>query len=150
MASIITDATSPRCRCRRGCGTLDEHGTPERVLYADGAPLPSGSRTARSRMPAAPVEDDLNRVATPLAVLNDFPPFNRTANSGSRRRCRRRAARGRRHRDRDGEERPHPPRLPLEVSWVVVRPDARLALLGTWSTLVVADASRLLVDPSLM
>ena len=86
MASIeATDATSlPLPPLATAAARFDEHGTPERVLYADGAaPLPE--RLAHGevlvRMLAAPVgEDDLNRVATPLAVLNDFPPFNRTAN----------------------------------------------------------------------
>ena len=86
MASIeATDATSlPLPPLAAAAARFDEHGTPERVLYADGAaPLPE--RLAHGevlvRMLAAPVgEDDLNRVATPLAVLNDFPPFNRTAN----------------------------------------------------------------------
>ena len=159
MASIeATDATSlPLPPLAAAAARFDEHGTPERVLYADGAaPLPE--RLAHGevlvRMLAAPVgEDDLNRVATPLAVLNDFPPFNRTANKWEPTAL---PATG------GGEgvgiviaTAKNVPTLhdcPLEVKdWVVVRPDARLAPLGTWSTLVVADASRLLkVDPSLM
>ena len=97
-----------RCRRRRG-GAFDEHGTPERVLCADGAaPLPE--RLAHGevlvRMLAAPVgEDDLNRVATPLAVLNDFPPFNHRKQVGADGAAGDGRRRGRRHRDCDGEER---------------------------------------------
>ena len=62
----------------------DKHGPPDEVLYVDKArPLPEKLEHGEVlvHMLAACVNDeDLLRVQTSLAILNDFAPFNRTNN----------------------------------------------------------------------
>ena len=144
---------------------FDQHGPPDEVLYVDKAyPLPD--KLAHGEvlvyMLAACVNDeDLLRVQTPLTVLNDFPPFNRTNNKWEQIPLPSAA----------GVEgvgivlataknlgRPDPSmaalaNLPgfhqpkeeeiLEVKdWVIALPDARLKPVGCWSTLAIADSNR--------
>jgi trans-2-enoyl-CoA reductase len=95
-------------------------------------------------------DDDLVRVQSPLSVLNDYPPFNRTGNKWEALGLP--AVAG-------GEgvgvvlatakNVPYLDRGALEVKdWVIALPEARLAPVGTWSTLCVCDASRLLKVPA--
>eukprot|EP00308_Calcidiscus_leptoporus_P021321 CAMPEP_0119378072 /NCGR_PEP_ID=MMETSP1334-20130426/47384_1 /TAXON_ID=127549 /ORGANISM="Calcidiscus leptoporus, Strain RCC1130" /LENGTH=662 /DNA_ID=CAMNT_0007397177 /DNA_START=9 /DNA_END=1997 /DNA_ORIENTATION=+ len=134
---------------------FDTHGTPEEVLYVDKqCPLPdklSHGEVLVHMLASCVNDDDLLRVQTPLTILNDFPPFNRTNNKW--------------------EEVPLPatagvegvgiviataknvPGLDkhaLEVKdWVITKPEARLKPVGCWSTLCVTDSSQLLkVSPN--
>ncbi len=95
-------------------------------------------------------DDDLVRVQSPLSVLNDYPPFNRTGNKWEALGLP--AVAG-------GEgvgvvlatakNVPYLDRGALEVKdWVIALPEARLAPVGTWRTLCVCDASRLLKVPA--
>lgn len=133
---------------------FDAHGPAEEVLYVErecAMPEKLGHGEVLVHMLAACVTDeDLLRVQTPLTVLNNFPPFNRTNNKW--------------------EEVPLPatagvegvgiviataknvPLLKehaLEVKdWVVVRPEARRKPVGCWSTMCVVDSSMLVKVPA--
>ena len=132
----------------------DKHGPPDEVLYIDKAralPDKLGHGEVLVHMLAACVNDeDMLRVQTSLAVLNDFAPFNRTANKW------------------EEEELPavvgvegvgvvlataqNVPGLnkyALEVKdWVIATPDARKAPVGCWGTLCVCDSARLIKIPA--
>ena len=108
-------------------------------------------------------DEDLLRVQTPLTILNEFPPFNRTANKweqiplpavagiegvGVVVACAKNLGKvdaaqsalpGMQQKEEDS----------LEVKdWVIALPDARLKPVGCWSSLCVADSSRLLKVPA--
>jgi len=132
----------------------DKHGPPADVLYVDKSyalPEKLSHGEVLVHMLAASVNDeDLLRVQTSLAVLNDFAPFNRTNNKW------------------EADELPavvgcegvgvvlataqNVPELKegaLEVKdWVIALPDARAAPIGCWSTLCVCESSRLLKVPA--
>mmetsp|Transcript_5381 Transcript_5381/g.18058 ORF Transcript_5381/g.18058 Transcript_5381/m.18058 type:complete len:660 (+) Transcript_5381:81-2060(+) len=133
---------------------FDAHGPPEEVLYVDRAcSLPdklAHGEVLVHMLAACVTDEDLLRVQTPLTVLNDFPPFNRTNNKW--------------------EAVPLPatagvegvgvviataknvPTLkdhPLEVKdWVLLRPEARRRPAGCWSTMAVVDSSMLVKVPA--
>ena len=134
--------------------SFESHGVPEEVLRVE-RELPLPSKLAHGEvlvhMLAACVNDeDLVRVQSSLAVLNEYPPFNRMGNKW--------------------EAQPLPavagvegvgvvlataknvPGLAkgaLEVKdWVIALPEARLAPVGTWRTLCVCDSARLLKVPA--
>ena len=139
----------------------DEFGPPEEVLSLC-ASLPCPPKLAHGevlvRMLAAPVNDeDLLRASTPLAALNALPPFDQadqqweatslpavpgvdgvgvvvaTARTG---------------------DRPSPlptadATTPLDVKqWVVVKPAARAAPVGSWRGLLVCPENRLVAVPA--
>jgi len=150
---------------------FDRHGAPDEVLRVDREhALPDRLEHGEVlvyMMATCVNDEDLLRVQTPLTVLNDFPPFNRTNNKW--------------------EQIPLPAvagiegvgvvlataknlgkvdpamsalsQLPgfqqqkedenLEAKdWVIALPDARLRPVGCWSTLAIADSHRLLKVPA--
>jgi len=150
---------------------FDRHGPPEEVLYVDKEyPLPE--KLAHGEvlvyMLAACVNDeDLLRVQTPLTVLNDFPPFNRTNNKWEQIPLPSVAGvegvgvvlATAKNLGRPDPAMAHLSSLPgfhmpkeeeiLEVKdWVIALPDARLKPIGSWSTLAIADSDRLLKVPA--
>ena len=132
----------------------DKHGPPEEVLYVDKAralPEKLAHGEVLVHMLAACVNDeDLLRVQTSLAVLNDFAPFNRTANKWEEEELP--AVVG-----VEGvgvvlataQNVPGQKDYALEVKdWVIATPDARKAPIGCWGTLCVCDSSRLIKVPA--
>ena len=130
-----------------------EHGAPEEVLTLEAEhalPGELGHGEVLVHWLACCVhDDDLVRVQSPLSVLNDYPPFNRTGNKWEAQRLP--AVAG-------GEgvgvvvatarNVPHLASGALDVNeWVVALPEARLAPVGTWRTLCACDAARLLRVP---
>jgi len=151
---------------------FDSHGPPEEVLKVDSAyPLPDELQHGEVlvyMLAACVNEDDLLRVQTPLTILNNFPPFNRTAKKWEEitlpavagvegvgivvATAKDVPSTG------DEDENPYnklpgmkPPDDSLEVKdWVIALPDARRSPMGCWGTLCVTDASRLLKVPAQM
>jgi len=150
---------------------FNAHGAPDDVLYVDekhALPEKLDHSEVLVYMLAACVNDeDLLRVQTPLTILNDFPPFNRTRNKweeiplpavagvegvGIVVACAKNLGKmdpeaaklyanipGMAQQDEDT----------LEVKdWVIALPDARLKPVGCWSSLCIADSSRLLKVPA--
>ena len=132
----------------------DKNGPPEEVLYVDKArrlPEKLAHGEVLVHMLAACVSDeDLLRAQTSLSILNDFAPFNRTANKWE---------------DVElpavagvegvgivlatAQNVPSLSKYALEVKdWVLAMPDARKAPIGCWGTLCVCDSSRLLRVPA--
>mmetsp|Transcript_50909 Transcript_50909/g.84369 ORF Transcript_50909/g.84369 Transcript_50909/m.84369 type:complete len:666 (+) Transcript_50909:75-2072(+) len=135
---------------------FDSHGLPGEVLYVDKqSQLPdqlAHGEVLVHMLASCITDEDLLRVQTPLTVLNDFPPFNRTNNKW--------------------EEVPLPAvagvegvgiviataknvpsdeKYALEVKdWVIAKPEARMKPIGCWSTLCVTDSSTLLKVPAQM
>ena len=132
----------------------DSHGAPEDVLYVDKAralPEKLAHGEVVVHMLAACINDeDLLRVQTSLSVLNDFAPFNRTANKWEEEVLP--AVVG-----VEGvgvvlataQNVPSQKDYALEVKdWVIATPDARKAPIGCWGTLCVCDSSRLIKVPA--
>jgi trans-2-enoyl-CoA reductase len=150
-----TDATStflPPLSTTAVC--YDKHGPPEDVLYVDKAralPEKLAHGEVLVHMLAACVNDeDLLRVQTSLSVLNDFAPFNRTANKWEEEELP--AVVG-----VEGvgvvlataQNVPGQKDYALEVKdWVIATPDARKAPIGCFATLCVCDSSRLIKVPA--
>ena len=84
--------------------TFSKHGKPEEVLGVERArPLPAQLQHGEVlvyMLAACIGDEDLLRVQTPLTMLNEFPPFNRSAAKWEHLAPRRRRRRGRRHRRR--------------------------------------------------
>ncbi len=154
--------------------TFSKHGQPEEVLGVERArPLPAQLQHGEVlvyMLAACIGDEDLLRVQTPLTMLNEFPPFNRSAakwehlalpavagvegvgivvaaaqDVGAAKEATE-AERAMFPKKAEEEE------LQLEVKdWVIPLPDARLAPVGCWSTLCVCDSKRLLkVPPALL
>ena len=154
--------------------TFSKHGKPEEVLGVERArPLPAQLQHGEVlvyMLAACIGDEDLLRVQTPLTMLNEFPPFNRSAakwehlalpavagvegvgivvaaaqDVGADKEATE-AERAMFPKKAEEEE------LQLEVKdWVIPLPDARLAPVGCWSTLCVCDSKRLLkVPPALL
>lgn len=153
---------------------FDRHGPPEEVLKIDPAfrlPDTLGHGEVLVYWLASSVtEEDLLRIQTPLTILNNFPPFNRTKHKWEEIRLPATAggegvgiilatakdvplARI----DETDEAAKAMRSLPgmhahehsLEVKdWVVALPDSRRAPVGCWSTLSVCASDRLLKVPA--
>ena len=112
-------------------------------------------------------DEDLLRVQTPLTILNDFPPFNRTNNKwettplpatagvegvgiviAAAKNLGRPDAAEQRLQQLPGFTPPKEEEIFEVKDWVVALPDARARPLGCWSGLIVCDASRLLKVPA--
>ena len=169
---IATDSTSqPLPPLTATAVRYDVHGAPEDVLYVDKEfPLPDRLEHGEVLvyMLAACVNDeDLLRVQTPLTVLNDFPPFNRTRNKweqiplpaiagvegvgvvlATAKNVGRPDPSMAQYANLPGFHQPKEEEI-LEVKdWVIALPDARLKPVGCWSTLCIADSHRLLKVPA--
>ena len=167
-----TDATSqPLPPLTATSVVFDRHGAPDEVLRVDRAhPLPD--KLAHGEvlvyMLASCVNDeDLLRVQTPLTILNEFPPFNRTKNKweeiplpavagvegvgvvmATAKNIGRPDPAMAQYNDLPGFTTPSEEEI-LEVKdWVIALPDARLKPVGCWSTLAVCDSKRLLKVPA--
>ena len=150
---------------------FDRHGAPDEVLYVDKAtemPDKLAHGEVLVYMLAACVNDeDLLRVQTPLTILNDFPPFNRTRNKweeiGLPATCGVEGVGivmataknlGRPDKSMDmyknlpGFNAPKEEEIFEVKDWVIALPDARMRPIGSWSTLCVADSARLLKVPA--
>ena len=149
---------------------FDRHGPPEEVLYVDKEfPLPqklAHGEVLVYMLAACVTDEDLLRVQTPLTVLNDFPPFNRTNNKweqiplpavagvegvgvilATAKNLGRPAPSEAQYANLPGFHTPKEDEI-LEVKdWVLMLPDARLKPVGCWSTLCIADGHRLLKVP---
>ena len=150
---------------------FDKHGPPDEVLYVDKAhALPEQLEHGECLvyMLAACVNDeDLLRVQTPLTILNDFPPFNRTNTKweniplpavaglegvgivvATAKNLGRPDPAMAHLKGVPGFHQPKEEEI-LEVKdWVIALPDARLKPVGCWSTLAVCDSQRLLKVPA--
>ena len=167
-----TDATSqPLPPLTATSVVFDSHGAPDEVLRVDNAhtmPSQLAHGEVLVYMLAACVNDeDLLRVQTPLTILNDFPPFNRTRNKweeiplpaiagvegvgvimATAKNLGRPDAAMTQLQSLPGFEAPKEEDI-LEVKdWVIALPDARLKPVGCWSTLAIADSKRLLKVPA--
>jgi trans-2-enoyl-CoA reductase len=154
-AMEATDAdTTPLPALSTTSVCYDKHGAPAEVLYVDKArALPAQLQHGEVlvHMLASSINDeDLLRVQTSLAVLNDFAPFNRTANKWEEE-----ALPGVVGVEGVGvvlataQNVPELKDYALEVKdWVIATPDARRAPIGCWSTLCVCDSSRLIKVPA--
>jgi len=132
----------------------DKHGPPEETLYVDKAralPDKLAHGEVLVHMLAACVNDeDLLRVQTSLSVLNDFAPFNRTANKWEEEELPAIAGvEGVGVVLATAQNVPGQKDYALEVKdWVIATPDARKTPIGTYSTLCVCDSSRLIKVPA--
>ncbi|KAL1522251.1 hypothetical protein AB1Y20_017248 [Prymnesium parvum] len=151
---------------------FDAHGAPDDVLYVDekhALPDHLGHSEVLVYMLAACVNDeDLLRVQTPLTILNDFPPFNRTKKkweqiplpavagvegvgvvvATAKNLAKPDEVQEKLYRTLPGLAGQQAEEL-LEVKdWVIALPDARLKPIGCWSSLCICDASRLLKVPA--
>jgi trans-2-enoyl-CoA reductase len=152
---------------------FEHHGAPEEVLYVDKAhPMPEKLQHGEVLvyMLAACVNDeDLLRVQTPLTILNDFPPFNRTKNKweeislpatagvegvgivlAAAKNIGRPDAADKAVMNLPGFNPPKEEDIFEVKDWVIALPDARAKPIGCWSTLAVCDSSRLLKVPAQM
>jgi len=148
---------------------FDAHGVPEEVLKIDKAyPLADQLESGEVlvyMLAACVNEDDLLRVQTPLTILNNFPPFNRTKLKWEEIQLPAVAGvEGVGIVIATAKDVPAPmdedspmAQLPglkaredhLEVKdWVVALPNTRRAPIGAWSTLCVCEASQLLKVPA--
>jgi len=150
---------------------FDRHGPPDEVLYVDKAwPMPD--KLAHGEvlvyMLAACVNDeDLLRVQTPLTVLNDFPPFNRTNNKweeiglpavagvegvgiimATAKNLGRPDASMEVYQNLPGFNKPKEEEIFEVKDWIIALPDARLKPVGCWGSLMICDSSRLLKVPA--
>ena len=164
-----TDSTSQSLPALTATAVVfDRHGAPDEVLRVDKAHAMPEKLTHGEvlvYMLAACVNDeDLLRIQTPLTILNDFPPFNRTRNKWEE--IPLPAIAGVEGvgvvmavAKNLGRPDPNMPDLPgftkpkeediIEVKdWVIALPDARLKPIGCWSTLAVCDSKRLLKVPA--
>jgi len=168
----VTEATSqPLPPLTATAVRFDRHGPPEEVLYVDKEhPLPdklAHGEVLVYMLAASVTDEDLLRVQTPLTVLNDFPPFNRTNNKweqiplpavagvegvgvvlATAKNLGRPDASQAQYANLPGFHAPKEEEI-LEVKdWVIALPDARLKPVGCWSTLCVAESHRLLKVPA--
>jgi len=92
------------------------------------------------------------RVQTPLTILNDFPPFNRTNNKWEEVPLPATAGiEGVGIVIATAKNVPSQQEYALEVKdWVICKPEARLKPAGCWSTLCVIDSAQLLKVPAQM
>lgn len=172
LAVEATDSTArPLPPLKTTAIRYDRHGAPEEVLYVDKAvALPEKLQHGEVLvcMLAACINDeDLLRVQTPLTILNDFPPFNRTNNKwettplpatagvegvgiviAAAKNLGRPDAAEQRLQQLPGFTPPKEEEIFEVKDWVVALPDARARPLGCWSGLIVCDASRLLKVPA--
>ena len=150
---------------------FDRHGAPDEVLRVDKAhPMPD--KLAHGEvlvyMLAACVNDeDLLRVQTPLTILNDFPPFNRTRNKweeiplpavagvegvgvimATAKNLGRPDPAMAQYQNLPGFTQPKEEEIMEVKDWVIALPDARLKPVGCWSTLAICDSKRLLKVPA--
>jgi len=172
MGIEATDSTSqPLPPLTATAVTFDRHGAPDEVLRVE-KDWPMPEKLAHGEvlvyMLAACVNDeDLLRVQTPLTILNDFPPFNRTRNKweeiplpsvagvegvgvvmATAKNLGRPEASMAAYKDLPGFQQPKEEEIIEVKDWVIALPDARLKPVGCWSTLAVADSARLLKVPA--
>ena len=150
---------------------FNTHGAPDDVLYVDDKhELPdvlAHSEVLIYMLAACVNDEDLLRVQTPLTILNDFPPFNRTNNKWEQIPLPAVAgvegvgvvvavAKNVGRMDDDqakmfanipGMQQPEEDQLEVK-DWVIALPDARLKPVGCWSSLCIADTHRLLKVPA--